>query len=165
MPFTYEPITTQTLGSISAQVTLSSIPSTYTDLILVQSGAFNPGTGDVYITFNNDTAGNYSFLWMSGTGTGTVSNKVINTGSITVDIYAYPTTNVSTRIIQVMNYSNVTRNKTVLVRATGGTTGTDAMTGMWRSSAAINRIDIYAGGVASRFAVGTTFTLYGIKAA
>jgi hypothetical protein len=165
MASTYEPIATTTLGSISAQVTLSSIPSTYTDLILIQSGAFNPGTGDVYITLNNDGGGNYSNTWLSGTGTSALSGRESNQGRIICDIYAYPSTDVSTRIFQFMNYSNTTTNKTVLIRSTSGTTGTDAIVGLWRSTTAINRIDVYAGGAASRFAVATTFTLYGIKAA
>jgi hypothetical protein len=66
-----------------------------------------------------------------------------------------------------LNYSNTTTFKTTLVRSgtsTGSSfPGTTAIVEMWRSTAAINRLDIKANGV--NFAVGSTFTLYGIKAA
>jgi hypothetical protein len=41
---TYEAIATQTLGSAAASVTFSSIPGTYTDLVLVVAGTLTTGT-------------------------------------------------------------------------------------------------------------------------
>jgi len=54
MPKTYEPIATTTLGSNQTTITFSSIPSTYTDLVIVS----NMGTTTAsypFIRFNGDT--------------------------------------------------------------------------------------------------------------
>ena len=60
MPNTYEPIATNTLGSAASSVTFSSIPSTYTDLIVVMNYANSTGLADVFFRFNGDTGSNYS---------------------------------------------------------------------------------------------------------
>jgi hypothetical protein len=58
MPATYEPIATTTLGSAATTITLSSIPSTYTDLRLVTVLSNNGAGGDsLYITCNGDALG------------------------------------------------------------------------------------------------------------
>ena len=65
-----------------------------------------------------------------------------------------------------MNYSNTTTNKTVLARGNNASDasypGTEAFVGLWRSTAAINRIDFSSN---SKTWNAGTFTLYGIKAA
>jgi hypothetical protein len=165
MPSTYEPIATTTLGTATNQVTFSSIPSTYTDLVLVQNGAFNPAGGDVFIQFNTNYTSNYSNTWLTGTGSAASSSREANVTRIIVDVNAYPTTGVSTRIIQIMNYSNTTTYKTVLARANNAASGVDAIVGLWRSTAAISTVEIFAWTGANKFDAGTTITLYGIKAA
>jgi hypothetical protein len=162
---TYEPIATQTLVSAVNQVTFSSIPSTYTDLILVQNGAFNPAGGDAFIRFNSDTGTNYSITWLTGSGTVASSGRETSQTRMVIDINAYPTTGISTRILQINNYANTTTYKTALSRATNGATGVDAIVGLWRSTAAINTIDLFAWTASFSFAGGTMFTLYGIKSA
>lgn len=165
MALTYEPIATQTLGSATNQVTFSSIPGTYTDLILVQVGGFNPGAGDVYIRFNGDTGNNYSLTALSGSGTAASSTRESNVSRILLDVYGYPTSGISNRIVQIMNYSNTTTNKTLLSRANNAATGVDAIVGLWRSTSAITSIDLYAWTSTYKFDTGSTFTLYGIKSA
>jgi hypothetical protein len=66
-------------------------------------------------------------------------------------------------IAHINNYSNATTYKTALVRSMAlGTPGNcvDAFVGTWRSTAAITSVTI-RGSVVS----GTTYSLYGIKAA
>ena len=75
----------------------------------------------------------------------------------------YATTGISNVIVQFMNYSNTTTNKTVLSRANNAATGTDAIVNLWRSTAAITSIYVYV--PSGNFATGSTFTLYGILAA
>ena len=63
-----------------------------------------------------------------------------------------------------MNYSNTTTFKTILMRANNAALGVDAIVGLWRSTAAINEIKVFPTGGAN-FETGSTFSLYGIKAA
>jgi hypothetical protein len=58
---TYVALATQTLGSAAASVTFSSIPATYTDLVLITSVQNNSGGNRaMQIILNADTATNYS---------------------------------------------------------------------------------------------------------
>ena len=63
-----------------------------------------------------------------------------------------------------MNYSNTTTYKTVLTRANIASADVEAVVGLWRSTSAVNQLDVKQGGAVT-FSVGSTFTLYGIKAA
>ena len=81
MASTYTPIATTTLGSAVNSVTFSSIASTYTELVLViqyQSAANCVAN----ITFNNDTATNYSTTYLSGNGTSAASARGSNEACI-----------------------------------------------------------------------------------
>jgi hypothetical protein len=65
-----------------------------------------------------------------------------------------------------MNYANTTTFKTVLIRANNSSTGVDLILGLWRKTPeAITSITIKNTGTSSNFAIGSTLTLYGIKAA
>jgi hypothetical protein len=165
---TYEPIATTTLGSASATVSFTGISSSYTDLVLVISAADNAGA-NVYLQMGNgsiDTGSNYSDTILTGNGTTAYSARDTSQTKI---LYAYegtPPTSPSfgTYIIQFMNYSNTTTYKTVLSRANSASSGVDAIVGLWRSTSAINQIQLSAQG-ATTYSVGSTFTLYGIKSA
>jgi hypothetical protein len=99
---------------------------------------------------------------MTGTGSSTISARFANRTNFNIDYYATPNTQIGTRRIQIMNYSNTTTNKTGLVRADRAGGGVDAMTGLWRSNAAITSIKVTHD--TAQFAAGTTFSLYGVAA-
>jgi hypothetical protein len=166
MPSTYEPIATQTLGSAASSVTFSSIPSTYTDLILIIQAKSASGN-NAYVRFGNgtiDTGSNYSYTGVAGYSSSTYSDRYTNQTRIQLSYFATIVNNfnyISTTHIQ--NYANTTTNKTILVRHNQAAEGTGATVGLWRSTAAINTIDINRSNV--DFDAGSTFTLYGIKAA
>jgi hypothetical protein len=62
---TYVAIAEQTLGTAAASVTFSSIPGTYTDLVLVLS--VQDASGNTFaLQFNGDTSTNYSTV-LTGT--------------------------------------------------------------------------------------------------
>ena len=110
---TYVPIATQTLASTSTTVTFSSIPATYTDLVLVMN-TFSSGTptlsgpafrlGDTTL----DTANDYSLTAIIGNGSSASSNRSSSTGYIQIGQDS-STTNPANAIANFMNYSNTTK--------------------------------------------------------
>jgi hypothetical protein len=168
MPATYEPIETKTLASAVSSVTFTAIPSTYTDLILVANGEVATAA-NMYLQLGSgsiDTGSNYSDTRLIAEGVGSpASNRASNATYIRLDGYAFwRTTYTAMNIIQVQNYANTVNNKTVLVRSGNATGGVDAIVGLWRSALAINQIKFGTIGGAN-MSIGSTFTLYGIKAA
>ena len=165
MAKTYEPIATSTVGTATTTVNFTSIPQTYTDIVVASSIQVS-GNVNVFMTFNSDSGANYSFTLLQGDGSTASSGRVSNQTRIQLDSVAYPPISGSScapGIVQINNYSNATTYKTALIRANNGAVGVSAFVGLWRNTAAITTITFVAGAV--NFAVGTTFTLYGIKAA
>ncbi len=165
MPKTYEPIATQTVGTAIQTVTFSSIPQTYTDIVVASSIQVS-GNVNVWMRFNSDTGSNYSYTTLEGNGSSATSGRSTNDSKIQLDSVAYPPFSGSSfapNLVHIMNYSNTTTYKTALLRANNGAVGVSLFAGLWRSTAAISTISFVAGAV--NFAVGTTFTLYGVKSA
>lgn len=158
---TFSPIATTTLGSAVASYTFSSIPSTYTDLVIVYEGS-QTGNGDTRIQYNGDTAANYSETVVKGNGSTATSARSTgaNWSYIAYTDQSIGRTNI---IVQIQNYANTTTYKSCLSRfnTAGSTVG--AIVGMWRSTAAITSVTISTSAFA--FSTGSTFTLYGISAA
>jgi hypothetical protein len=170
MPATYETIATTTLGSASGSVTFSSIPSTYTDLIVVTSPTATNNNYDIGIRYNSDTGSNYSMtamLFNADNSGSAYSTRETNVSSIRNN------TNINTTVpnplvFQIQNYANTTTFKTSLSRTTAPQNGyaVAATVGLWRSTSAINEITfVLLGGGSTTYKVGSVFTLYGIKAA
>ena len=159
MPSTYEPIATQTLGSAAASVTFSSIPQTYTDLILIVNGT-NSVDANLNTTFNSDTSTNYSRTFIYGSGSSAISGREANSNAM---ILTYLTTSQTNSIYHIMNYSNTTTNKTVLSRTNASTVAVTEIVCLWRNTAAVSTITLTSG--SGSIQAGSTFTLYGIKAA
>jgi hypothetical protein len=163
MPSTYTPIATTTLGSAAASYTFSSIPSTYTDLVIVFNGA---GSTDInmLMQFNGDTASNYSSTTLGGSGSSALSARYSNQTSIQINYQGYLQTGFTTNaVINIHNYANTTTYKTTLDRFNNAGTGTDAVVGLWRSTSAITSVLIKTH--TGTFSANSTFTLYGIAAA
>ena len=158
LPSTMTPIATNTLTATGTTVTFSSIPQTYTDLMLVIVG--NVGTLDNNnISFNGDSGTNYSTTRLLGNGSAASSSRGSNLTAIQCGEIA---TSQSNDIIHIMNYSNATTYKTLIHRSNNTSQYLKTSTGTWRNTAAITSITIYCGGI---YQIGTSFTLYGIKAA
>jgi len=163
MPATYEPIATQTVsGSSTGTVTFTSIPSTYTDIVVVINAGYLSDSRDVTWTVNNDGGSNYSQTSLQGDGTSATSSRNTSLAKFYTNCLTHP--NYGVGVIHLMNYANTTTYKTALSRA--GTTAnvTQANIHLWRSTAAINRLDFFPN-VSGNFLSGSTFTIYGIKAA
>jgi hypothetical protein len=162
MTVTYEAIQSYTGTGSSKTVTFSSIPSTYTDLVLVTQ--FQATASGDFISFriNGDTGSNYSFTQVYGTGSGSgASARSANQTTVTWEsVPASP--EVGNTILHFQNYSNTTTNKTVLFRSNLTSSIVRALVALWRNTAAITSIELYNNG--NNFTTASTFTLYGIKA-
>jgi hypothetical protein len=158
---TYTPIYSTTLSSSANGVTFSNIPTTYTDLSLVITGTLNT-TNYISLTYNSDVAGNYSYTQITGNGTSATSTRSANTG------FAYTgqlSTSQGSVTFNIMNYSNPTTFKTAIARASTASVETGAWASLWRNTAPITTIYASSGNGSAVFQSGSTFTLYGIKAA
>jgi hypothetical protein len=169
---TYIPIATYTVsGSSAPTVSFSNISSAYTDLRLVMSVQQTPSAArNIWLQFNTDTSSsgtNYSWTVLSGNGISPVSARVSNSASIYCDYYGSPVSpNFGVTTVDIFNYANTTTYKTTLTRNNDAASGTDAIVGLWRATPqAINKINLQYGGTGYNFSVGSTFNLYGIKAA
>lgn len=166
MASTYEKIASTTLGSAASSITFSSIASTYTDLIVVVQGTYSTSDDLICLRYNNDTGSNYSSTNMYGNGTSAQAYRASNATSIQAGWYPNPggASVVSNMVSHIFNYSNTTTYKTNISRGdTSNVQGTAARVGLWRSTAAVNRIDLIM--LAGNLQSGTTATIYGIKAA
>jgi hypothetical protein len=152
-----------------ASVTFSSIPQTYTDLVIKvsartsQSGVYADGLG---IQFNSDAANNYSQRQLFGNGTTTGSSSStqnfayggpLNAASSTANtfgsIYIYIPNYISN------NYKSISVDSVTEGNATGADAGFRA--NIWNSTNAINSIRLYDF-VTGNLVQYSTFTLYGV---
>lgn len=172
----FEWISSITVGSLGASsVSFTEIPQGYRHLQIRSVGRTNRGTyaiDDLKITFNNDTGNNYA--WHGLYGTGTAAGSIATTSTSGIVAYSTFGTTVATNlwgpsIVDILDYSNTTKNKTV--RILGGTdsnnTGTvpgyiGLYSGLWMSTAAINSLTIVSN-QAAIFQQHSTFSLYGIR--
>lgn len=166
MATTYEPIATTTLGSAASSITFSSIPATYTDLriVLVTNGVTS-GV-NAFCRFNSDSGTNYSFTSLYGIGSSAGTNTGISSSGMQLDFYYSLDTTIPNMItLDIFSYAGST-NKTTLITFANDLNGLGSVergVGLWRSTAAINTVLLYMN--AQSFKIGTTATLYGIKAA
>jgi hypothetical protein len=157
MTATYDRLASQTLGSAVSSVTFSSISGSYTDLVLIFNGKGAAG-GNVTFQFNSDTGSNYSATIIYGDGSSAGSVRVSNQSSMNIGSVG---TNWTTNTFSIMNYANSTTNKTVIGRY-DRPDEVGSKIGLWRSTAAIT--SILVGKSSGTYDIGSTFTLYGIKA-
>ena len=171
MAVTYEKIYTTTLSSSAAVVTFSSIPSTYTDLVLIgQAKSAGSGRDSIGISVNGIGSGIYSRTYLEGSGSAVSSGRqnaqirivrdyIMGTsGQADFGVYTW----------NFMDYSNTTTKKTVLFR--GNNT---QVAGGWNTSAMVYLVDTTAAITSLTIGTmngpnldtGTSFTLYGIKGA
>lgn len=166
---TYIEIDKVTVETATPSITFNSIPSTYTDLVIVAS--FKASSTTIVtpsIRFNGDTNTNYSNTSMYSNASTMTSYRWTNTNKAFLgDFYAGVSNNAFIPyIININNYSNSSTYKTILcgysqINSSNAEIGKTAA--MWRNTNAITSVTITSDG-GQNFAVGSTFSLYGIKA-
>jgi hypothetical protein len=164
MALTYEPIQTVThSGASTGTLTLSSIPATYTDLVVVAHILYSADNGNyIGLRFNGDSSALYSSTPLVGDGTSYNSYRA--TGDTKIAFYASSTSTYTAVTMHINNYANTTTNKAVLLRSSSvSSTNVEARTGLYRSTAAINSLSLFFPNAS--IAAGTNVTIYGIKAA
>jgi hypothetical protein len=170
MPTTYTLINSNVLTTSAATVSFTSIPATYTDLVLRISNR-STASGTVLasaLIFNSSSAANYSSTILEGNGTSGSSFRMTNdTQAYTYDINAADSTSntFSSGEIYIPNYAGT-------VAKPFGVFGTSenndafsrirASANLWGLTNAITSITIQMYG-GSNFASGSSFYLYGIS--
>ena len=164
---TYSLIASYTVPSAATTYTFSSIPTTFTDLIVIANYGTTAAGNSIFMRFNSDTATNYFGTFLDGNGTTAQAWRGPNETSIRVFgspvSSGTPSTLIGTGIINIQDYANATTFKSVLVRSGYGTGETTLGMGLWKKTPeAINSITFYM--AASSILAGTTFKIYGIQA-
>jgi hypothetical protein len=158
---TYTALANTTLGSSASSVTFSSISQNYRDLILVVTGKTSTnGPDSVLIRFNSDSGSNYAYVRMLGTGTTASSYSGADNG-IAIGIVSN-TTNQSTFIASIMDYSATDKHKTALSRSGLVDGFIFASAGRWSNTAAITSVQIIE--PTQTLSAGMTLALYGVIA-
>lgn len=170
MPATYTLIASNTLGSDTASITFSSIPGTYTDLVLRCSvrGTRVSNTVDIfYAEFNGDTATNYSNTDLTGTGSAAASarassNTVARLGYIPASTSTADTfSNTEVYIPSYTVAQNKPNSNFGVQENNNATAYIEVNANLWRNTAAITSIKLLPGNAS--FKSGSSFFLYGIK--
>lgn len=172
---TYTAIATTTLTGATASYTFSSIPQTYSDLVLeatVRSDTSATTTG-LLSQVNGQTGNYYDGFYLRTDGSSITAaryNKFINpTYAAPVGTMLAATATANTYSIHTINwngYSQTNTNKTFIARSnsTYVTNGiTELVTNQYFATTAISSITLFP--EAGNFVAGSTLTLYGIKAA
>lgn len=165
MPSTYEKIATTTLGSLQTEITFSSIPATYTDIVLIFNGVRGSGPDlDLCLRFNGDAGNNYSNTTLRGTGSTVDSFRNSNQSVMRIGVITLDRTMMR---VNITNYANTNVFKSIIARedSINGSYGLTETTGLWRDTSAINSITIRNQPTFGSFDTGCVATLYGIKAA
>jgi hypothetical protein len=166
MPATYEPIATTTLGSATNSITFSSIPATYTDLRVVWVLTGVSGTGTPGLRFNGVSTTSYSLTTLRGNGTDAASARYSDNLIYLGGTNSIPsTTSTVLFTVDIFSYAGSTK-KTCLSTGSTDRNGAGAAVvtvGLFDSTSAINSVTVLLN--SNNQSVGTTATLYGIKAA
>lgn len=163
MAVTYEPIASTTLGSAATSVTFSSIPGTYTDLVLVAFMKESSGTTYTSLRLNGDTGTNFSTTDLYGSGGSAISTRQSNQ-SVIANGQSSTGGSYTATIINLMSYANTNVFKTTLAATVNPAVLVLRSVGLWRSTSAITSVTLLTS-TADTWVAGSTFSLYGIKAA
>jgi hypothetical protein len=168
-------LATVSLTSTVSSVTFSDIPPSYTHLqIRGISRASTSGERNnmFYLTYNGDTAANYSWHNLLGSGAsvfaeGASSTSIPRTGMSTAATAL--SGNMGPVIIDILDYTNTNKNKTLRSLTGFDNNGAGEIyfnSTSWRNTSAVTSITLtpFQGNGASSFVANTSFALYGIKA-
>jgi hypothetical protein len=169
MPNTFELIASDVLSSTTSSVTFSSIPATFTDLVLKLAARSDTNSVDdlFYIRLNGVTSSLYSFTNISGNGSSVSSSR--GSGSPLAFNYllngATSTANTFTNFELYIPSYTVSQSKSIGSFGVRENNTSSALilntASVFRSNSAISEITAFPG--FGSFVSGSSFYLYGIK--
>jgi len=160
----YDSLATVTLSASTASVTFAGIPSTYKHLQIRGISRGASSVTNATFQFNGDTSANYSYHVVYGQGSSALATGAGSSSVIYLGQQSAATNTFSTEIIDILDYSSTTKNKTV--RSLCGYENNSAgevgiFSGAWyNSSTAINSITF---SLSTSFQQYTQFALYGVN--
>ena len=168
MATTYESIQSYTATGSQGTITFSSIPQTYTDLVLITNtrGTVNQEDIAAWLNTDNGTSNfNYYFVQYTGVGTTSAGGSYFagNQPTFRIGDYIPNNTTFGGTETHFLNYANTSVKKTILTSSFNNS-AIQQMSCLYNSTTAISTINIKLGGNGN-FVSGSTFALYGIKAA
>lgn len=175
MPNTYTLISSNVLGSSAASVTFSSIPATYTDLVLRISARYSAAVVSAQIQLQpngNTTSTNYSQTAIRGTGSAASSTNDSTSGGRAYLPMGYiagdsATSNTFGSVeYYIPNYAETTKKPMSGYSASESNTATIsfvnyATAGLYHDTTALTSLVIKPS--SDNFMAGSSFYLYGIK--
>lgn len=167
---TYVAIAKTVLTGTQTTVDFNSIPSTYTDLVLLVSARSASGgsaSDNISLKINGSTT-TYSYRFLSGNGSAALSGNGTPAEQFAGDMSGSGgTSNTFSNIeIYIPNYTGSTNKVQSITSAQENNTTAAfirAIAGLWSTTSAVTSISLryFGGGV--DFASGSRFDLYGIK--
>lgn len=175
MPSSRFLISSQTLGSSAASVTFSSIPATYTDLVVkisAKSDMSGTGARNTYVEFNGNTSTIYSDTEVLATwdGSANIALSAAWSGETFLrnrytTATASPANTFNSYELYIPSYT-VSQNKPMSVfgvveQDSSQIAGIGAHAGLFRSTAAISSIKFSP--ESGNYVTGSSFYLYGLR--
>ena len=164
-------IETVTVGAGGAAfIEFTGIAGTGQDLVCLVSMRTNKAGGNpdaIEFQFNSDTAGNYTTLWLEGTGSAVASASTTTTRGYAEHLgqhSAYTSNTFGNTSIYVSNYASASAKSISVDGVTeNSATGSYQLlaAGKWNNTAAITSMKIYSGG--NTLLQYSTASLYKIK--
>ncbi len=167
------PIASFTANGTSGYVlAFSNIPQTYQDLMIVGNSRCTVASslGYPYTRLNDNDASIYSDTNLIGNGASISSSRNSSTsvGRLGVEAGGSSTAGIfGSLVIHILNYANTSTFKTILSRSAADLNGsgeTRLVATLFRSTSAVSSVRL-SDEIGGNFASGSTFNLYGIKAA
>jgi hypothetical protein len=173
MPATYTLISSNVLTSSAATVSFTSIPATYTDLVIRVSARTDiPGANqDINVQYNSSTGANYSQTTLLGNGTAADTYRSTNASTdvaLGTVVGATATANTFNSLeFYIPNYAGSTRKPSSIFSVAENNSATQYNTyiytvaGNWALTNAITEIKFSVSSY--NFVSGSSFYLYGIS--
>jgi hypothetical protein len=155
---TYVQISRIVLAATVSSVTFSLIPQNFKDLVVVFNGTTQATGGRNFLMrFNNDSGSNYSNLYMFASGSSAASAAGTSNAGLNVIVDNTP----SIAIANIMDYSTINKNKTIIGRGNSASVAIDMRITTWLNTSAITSITMLPDSLS--WLSGSTFTVYGIE--